>query len=258
MITHPPAHRLDAIAAGESDEVDAEHIAHCEPCTLYVEQLRQEIARESAKFPSDALFAALASKTLAEKAEKSAQQERTATTAPAIAFPTASEREERGAKSKKFDQRIRGLAKSWNYAAMLAAAGILLFVGISTQTGLSKGDHITSKGSAGLAVVVDHGAAQERVTSDVAVSAGDKFVLELSVPERGRYEAGILAEDGSWTTLFGPKDCEPGSFLTPTAARVDKDGIRGRIVFGKEEDIVKVKLTKSTAGVTALRVRMKE
>src|ERR1700729_2589157 len=43
--THPPAHALDAIAAGDQNERVSSHIASCPACTRYVTRLREQAGR---------------------------------------------------------------------------------------------------------------------------------------------------------------------------------------------------------------------
>ncbi len=215
MSPHPPSYRLDAVAAGESPGADESHLQKCGACAKYVADLRQEI--EAAR-PSEV--------ESADFVKKVGERQ------------TAPDNVRQGPWG-----RITKIA-----TVFAAAAALLIFFRAPPDA------RMTPKGSQGLVVILDHGGSQERLSHDLEVRPGDRFMLDLAVAERGRYEAGLLAESGDWTSLFGPRDCEPGNYVTDQAVRVDQGGLRGLVLFGRETEVKRAREARSLDGVASLRI----
>ena len=56
MIEHPNALRLEALAAGDSDDTAASHVSACAACSGYVQRLRREASQFAASGPEAAAF----------------------------------------------------------------------------------------------------------------------------------------------------------------------------------------------------------
>lgn len=216
---HPPAFRLDAVAAGDADEGVTAHITSCSACAGYVMASRG--AAESFRANNDAgAFVARAS----------------ARARPRGALPGKS---------------------MWMAAPLLAAAGVLLLLRASPKDhakgspeappGASIDLHF--KGGVAGTIIRERDGRQERLTAPIHVRAGDRLRLEVSTDRAQAMAAGLLAEDGTWIPLLTPTWLDIGTHYSDLAARFDDSGTRATLLLGPPEAIERARHTHDFEGL---------
>jgi predicted anti-sigma-YlaC factor YlaD len=228
--THPTAHRLDAVAAGDADEGVSKHLAVCEDCTRYVADLREQAATFRAANDAKAFVA---------RAEKGAlQRERT--------------------RGSSHLERIALVA-----SPLLAAALVVLVVRLRSEEGGAP-THETPltvpateshfKGEFVVAVIRDRDGHQERITGPFRVRAGDRVRVEVSTDHEGSFAAGLLTDDGEWVALLAPAVLGAGTHFSEVAARFDASPTRATLLVGAPAAVERARATRDIAGTVAWRV----
>jgi hypothetical protein len=222
---HPPAYRLDAIAAGDEDEGVSTHLASCEACTRYVFDLRERVA----------LFRG-AQETQMFLARLRARRERRAS-------------------------RPRWSRAAWVAVPTFAAAMVLVVVRTrppdqsslrTAQPGSDLGSQF--KGELAVAVIRERAGHQERLVGPFQVHADDRIRIEVSTDRVGSLSGGLLADDGEWTPLLAPGEFEAGTHYSKLAARFDATPTRATLLVGKPDDVDRARRTRDFIGVVAWRV----
>jgi hypothetical protein len=235
MTGHPNALRLEALAAGDSDDGAASHVSACAACSGYVQRLRREASQFAASGPPAAEF--LAGVRL--RAEHSADRP-----APRARWPRV----------------------TWAVPLLAAAAAVALFVRMRHDidpTGKTAGsapvgsEHTTTrfKGALPIAVIREREGRQERLTTSVDVTAHDALRLELAVDVKRTLTAGLLSDDGSYLELLAPTQLEPGTHLSEQAARFDAHPSAGWLIAGEPADVARARRGQRDR-VSALRVNV--
>jgi hypothetical protein len=234
MSDHPPSHRLEALAAGDSETEAEAHVAECAECRDYVSALREELGTW----------------------KESAERER----GLAHLNEAAPERAPAGATVHVL--RLATVAA----APLLIAAAILLFIrrappsppSISVSSACSNcplppSDFGTRfKGAPEVAVIVEHAGRQHRYTRRVVVSAGDRLRVEVSVPSSTPLAAGILTADHQYVPLFLPEELDAGTHFSEKAARFDAEPTRGWVIVGSPDAVRAAEESGIPSGVVAL------
>jgi len=220
---HPPAHRLDAIAAGDADEASEAHVKTCAACAAYVDGLRAEAEAWRAKAEPKAFAAQVKARATRDSAKKRARV-------------------------------------AWAIAPVLAAAAALvLWIGRAPSVdpiGHAPPEVASRfKGGPVVAVVRDRDGRQERLEGDFAVRAGDRVRVEVALDHDAPIVAGLLAGDGTWTALLAPTELEAGTHFSELAARFDDAPVDAWLLVGAPDDVARARATKDTSGVVAWRVR---
>jgi hypothetical protein len=222
---HPPAYRLDAIAAGDEDERVNAHLASCEACTRYVCSLRERVARF-----------------------RSAQDAR-------LFVAHIRARRERRASSWS--------RAAWVAIPAFAATIMLLVVGVRTLDGNSlptlrtrSAGNLDShfKGGLAVAVIREREGRQERLVGPFQVHADDRIRIEVSTDRAGSLSGGLLADEGAWVALLAPRELEAGTHYSELAARFDDSPTRATLLVGKPDDVERARQTREFIGVVAWRV----
>ena len=229
---HPPAHRLDAIAAGDADPGASAHVESCEACTLYVGRLREQSARFGAENDARAFVARVAARRGREPA------------------------------------RSRVARVAWAMAPVLAAAAVLLLLvrvrphesalapaATSEQTvTASSPREARFKGGLVVVVVREREGAQQRFAGPLQVRAGDRLRVEVSTDHDGPLAAGLLTDEGDWVQLLAPSSLEAGTHYSERAARFDDSPARATLVVGDPAAVDRARRTRDFGGVVAWRV----
>jgi hypothetical protein len=236
VTAHPPAQRLDALAAGDLDADAAAHLSDCSACRSYVEALRGG-AREFAAGSSPAAFAT----AIAERA--------TQTPAP-VPKPR------------------RPLRLAWSVAPALAiAAAVVLLLrarapvserGVESDRRAVAPDEpaVRFKGAPPLSVIRERNGRQERFAGKVGVRPGDGLRLELALDAQRSIAAGLLAEDGSWVELIPPKPLGAGTHFSELSARFDEHPTRGWLIAGEPAAVESARSSKQLEGLSLVRVEV--
>lgn len=223
---HPAGFRLDALAAGDPDDEARVHVDACDACRAYVDGLRAEA--EAAPTDRDAARAFVA--RLAPSPSPAAARSR-----PRIA-------------------RV-----AWVAGPLLAAALLFLVVrrpATPDERGAPSAETPESrfKGGIQLAVVLDRGGDQRRITSEVAVRPGDRLRVEVGIDSARPLVVGMLGKDGTWVVLLAPTTLEAGTHFSERAARFDETPTEGWILAGHPDDVERARMTKSFDRVRAIPV----
>jgi hypothetical protein len=110
------------------------------------------------------------------------------------------------------------------------------------------------KGDIQLAVVLDRGGDQRRLTTEVAVRPGDRVRVEIGVDSARPLVVGMLGKDGTWVVLLAPATLEAGTHFSERAAKFDDTPTEGWIVAGHPDDVERARMTKSFDKVRAIPV----
>jgi hypothetical protein len=236
MSAHPPADRLDALAAGEEDAALAEHLAECASCKSYVETLRAAAFGFAGEPPSPPEFA----RKVADRADTIG-----------------------GAKPSK-GKTVRRMF--FAAAPVLAAAAVAILVLRARPPDPVPGEDVPEpaasaagmrfKGTLPIAVVRQRGAAQERFAGKVSVRPGDALRLELSLDRERSISAGLLGEDGSFVELIAPKKLPPGTHFSDLAARFDDHPTRGWLIAGDPDSVEQARKSRGFERLTAIYVEV--
>ena len=227
---HPPAHRLDAIAAGDSDAGASAHVESCEACALYVGRLREQSVRFRAENDARAFVARAAARRGREPA------------------------------------RSRVLRVAWAMGPVLAVALLLLVrarphegalapAATSERTRRASGPgEGRFKGGLVVVVVREREGAQQRFAGPLQVRAGDRLRVEVSTDRDGPVAAGLLTDEGEWVQLFAPSALEAGTHYSDRAARFDDSPTRATLLVGDPAAVDRARRTRDFGGVVAWRV----
>ena len=227
---HPPAHELDAIAAGDENERATVHVASCEACARYVGDLREQAVRFRTKRDAQS-FVARANAS----GERRARSQRWARTA-------------------------------WVTAPVLAAAAVILLVvrahpldgnvaGVGLLTDVDGRTESRFKGVRSWRSIRERAGMQERLVGPAfQVRGGDRVRVEVSTDREGPLSAGLLADDGQWAPLLAPSALEAGTHYSELAARFDDSPTRATLLVGTPDAVDLARQTHDFGGVVAWRV----
>lgn len=231
MSDHPPSHRLEALAAGDSDDEAEAHVANCTECRQYLSALKEELAawqqspereRELAHWQEDAPGA------------------RTGSVVRVLAWASAAA------------------------APLLVAAAVMLFIhhpprhSPSTPSAcVSCAEQLNNfgtrfKGAPEVAVIVEHAGRQRRYTRNVVVRAGDRLRVEVSVANSTPIAAGVLTTDHQYVPLLLPEELDAGTHYSGKAARFDEQPTEGWVIVGSPNAVRAAQKTGELSGVVAL------
>jgi hypothetical protein len=221
---HPPAIKLDAIAAGDADAQAALHLETCEACRAYVDALRAGAEGFRAKKSASEFAAAV--------------QRRSESRAPAKVL--------------------------WLFApAVVAAAAVVLWlraplrggeVGRLPSPAPTAEGAARFKGETSVAVVRERDGHQERIVGPFGVRAGDRIRVEVAVDREGPITAGLLSDDATWIPLLAPAALEAGTHYSELAAHFDDTETRATLLVGTPDAVQRARETKRFDGVIAWRV----
>jgi hypothetical protein len=229
---HPPAHRLDAIAAGDLDSTASVHLESCEACTRYVDQLRAGSARFRAENDARAFVARVEARRPTRHARSAALR------AAGAVVPIAA-----------------------------AAALLLLWVRARPQDGAlppppttepagPAGEPREARFKGGLVVVVvrEREGIQQRFSGPLQVRAGDRLRVEVSTDHDGALTAGLLTDEGEWVQLLASSTLEAGTHYSELAARFDDSPTHATLVVGDPAAVDRARRMRDFGGVVAWRV----
>jgi hypothetical protein len=235
MSDHPNALRLEALAAGDSDDKAASHVSDCAACSGYVQRLRREASQfaASTQKPEEFLAAvSLRAQTFTEPPVQRARWSRvTFTAVPLLAAAAA----------VALFLRVRHDVDRGVPAAPAAPE--------SAQTATR------FKGALPIAVIRERDGRQARLTTSVDVTAHDALRLEIALDSPRTLTAGLLADDGSYLELLAPRQLEPGTHLSDQAARFDAHPSAGWLIAGEPADVARARRGQRDR-VSALRVNV--
>jgi hypothetical protein len=225
--SHPPAFKLDALAAGDVDPAAQAHVTGCEACAAYVKTLRGEAAAFRA-------------------------------TSDAAAFANAVV-----ARAKKPAGSARVLRLAWVAAPALAAAAVIALGVRGGEPPASRGragaestvagTHF--KGGISVVAIRERGGVQQRLSGPFEVMADDRVRVEVALDRDLPIAAGLLSDDGTWTPLLAPAALSAGTHFSELAARFDGAPTDALLLVGSPDDVARARATRSFEGVVAWRVR---
>lgn len=226
-MTHPPAFKLDAVAAGDADAGVEGHLTTCEACRTYVAALREGAGRFRSR--ADPMGFVQACEALTERVR-----------------PV---------------QNLRGRVM-WLAAPSLAIAAALALWLHGRPYGhapdfretTSEADPSRFKGPASIVVVREREGRQTRIVGPVEVASGDRIRVQLDVDRAGPFTAGLLSDDGAWAPLLAPTALEAGTHYSELAARFDETPTHATLLVGAPDAVDTARRTRNFEGVVAIRV----
>jgi hypothetical protein len=235
-MTHPPAHELDAAAAGERNTDVLSHLSSCEPCAAYVSKLRGQ---------AEAFRATADPRAFADKIA-----ERAARTTPTV--------------------RARRANVIYLVApALAAAAAVLLWLrapsglagpssdslhGSGTETAQPAGEAPRFKGEMVVAVIREREGRQARLMGPFTVRPFDRVRIEVGVDRSSPITAGLLSADGTWTLLLAPAALEAGTHFSELSARFDEASADAMLLVGAPEAVERARRTRNFEDVVGWHV----
>lgn len=243
-MTHPNSLDLEAFACGEPVASVSSHLPECTVCSAFVERLRGALSAG----PSRATAAAVVAK----------------------AAPAAAPRASASIAVRKSAWWLRASTVA---VPLAAAAALLLFLkspsgtrdpgtpAISEPTSpappVNTADpETTFKGGLQIAVIRERAGIQTRFTGAVPVQVrpGDRLRVEVALDREQAILAAVLGDDASWLELMPESVRRPGTHFSEKSARVDSSPLRGTILVGSPEAVLRARTTKRLDGVTSVRV----
>lgn len=221
MSEHPNPADLELVALGEGPAEASTHVATCAACADYVGHLTRGAEEFARSRPVEPFIDAVAR-------DRDHGTSRTSAGTAGTVVP--------------FERMLRRRLV-WAVAP-LAAAALVLFVLRPSLKGPREGavatlerpstesNDTTFKGGIALAVVRERSGAQERVVGEVEVRPFDRLRLELALDGARPIAAGVLAEDGTWASLFAPALLDGGTHFSELSVRFDDNPRDGWIVVG--------------------------
>ncbi len=218
MSEHPNPADLELVALGEGTTEASAHVESCAACADYVGHLTRGAEAFARSRPVEPFIDAVARDA----------RGRAAATMPRTVVP--------------FERMLR-TRLVWAVAPLAAAAVILFLLRPSLQEThegavatldrpFNESNDTTFKGGIALAVVRERSGAQDRVVGEVEVRPFDRIRLELALDGARPIAAGVLAEDGTWASLFAPALLDGGTHFSELSVRFDDKPRDGWIVVG--------------------------
>jgi hypothetical protein len=230
-IPHPPAPRLEAVAAGDAPGPMAAHIEACNECRAYVSRLKCEAEAFRARVDPNAFAEGI--------------RERAATS--------------------KWRGRVTIVWLASPVAAMAAAWVLWLrapprIEGVSTPSTaivsrVPVGEAARFKGGLSVAAIRERGGRQERLTGPFEVEPFDRIRLEIAVDREEPITAGLLSDDGTWTLLQSPVALRAGTHYSDLAARFDGAPSDAWILVGSPAEVEHARRVRNFEDVVAWRVK---
>ncbi len=229
--SHPPASRLEGVAAGDAPGPLAAHLGACDVCAAYVSRLAREAETFRARVDPDAFAEVI-------RRRASASERRTGANVIWLLGP--------------------GVA---------AAAAVVLWLvaprGVtgaptppsSVVSSVPAGDVARFKGGLSVAVIRERDGRQERLTGPIEVEPSDRIRIEMVVDREEPITAGLLSNDGAWTLLQSPVALSAGTHYSDLAARFDATPTDAILLVGAPADVERARKVRNFEGVVALRVK---
>jgi hypothetical protein len=229
-IPHPPAPRLEAVAAGDDPGAIAAHLEACEACEAYVSRLEREAAAFRARVDPAAFVEAIRARAAAS-------------------------------------ERRQGATVVWFVGPVVAvAAAVLLWLRVSPavhtstlSTGVSSsvasGDFARFKGGLSVAAIRERDGRQERLTGPFEVEPSDRIRIEIAVDREEPVTAGLLSDDGTWTLLQSPAALSVGTHYSDLAARFDDTPTDALLLVGSPAEVERARRFRNFEDVVAWRIK---
>jgi hypothetical protein len=240
---HPPAYLLDEIAAGNQDAATLAHLAECQVCQDYVAQLKRaaEAYEASQASETEAIVtrarAALVTPDI--KSHAARRYQLIAASAVGLSLAAAAALLIRTSSQGEADLPLPGVPVSDSFES-------------ETETSLERESRLRFKGKLQVALIIARKGAQQRITHDVALQAGDAVRVEVSVDQPQALLVGFLGEDGTWIPLIDATKLEAGAHLSENALQFDAEPTPGRIIAGSPDAVRRARSTRNFAEVTTL------
>jgi len=227
---HPPAPRLEAVAAGDEAGAIAAHLEACEACAAYVSRLEREAAAFRARVDPAAFVEGI--------------RARAATS-----------------------ERRRRVRVVWLVGPVVAAAAaVLLWLRASPDGRMSTlstgapssappGDVARFKGGLSVAAIRERGGRQERLIGPFEVQHSDRIRIEIAVDREEPVTAGLLSDDGTWILLQSPAALSIGTHYSDLAARFDDTPTDALLLVGSPAEVEHARRTRNFEDVVAWRVK---
>jgi hypothetical protein len=224
---HPPAPRLEAVAAGDEPGPIAAHLEACEACAAYVSRLEREAAAFRARVDPAAFVEAIRAR---------------ATTS----------------------EGGRGATVVWVVGPVVAvAAAVLLWLRVSPAVHTSprasssapSSDVARFKGGLSVAAIRERDGRQERLTGPFEVEPSDRIRIEIAVDREEQVTAGLLSDDGTWMLLQSPAALSVGTHYSDLAARFDDTPTDALLLVGSPMEVERARRFRNFEDVVAWRVK---
>jgi hypothetical protein len=229
-MSHPPAFKLDALAAGDADATTFAHVAACEACASYVKALEGEAAefRATADVPGFAERVAQRAKPAKARSAARLVWYAAPTLAAAAAFAL-------------------WVGRGGPDVPHSASSG---FVAIATDEG-----RVHFKGGPAVTVIRERGGVQERLSGPFEVLPSDRIRVQVAVDHDEPLTAGLLTSDGTWTPLLAPAELTAGSHLSELSARFDDSPTDAMLLVGSPDDVALARTTRTFDSIVAWHVK---
>ena len=236
MTIHPASYKLDALAAGSTDDATLVHVQECAQCTDYVEKLTAEIAAATSGAAEEDAFMAKLDALNSLDARSASETVKVAPARVVRMIPYAT-------------------------AVVALAAALFLYVRavprVATQSeDLDSPSAVRFKGGMQLAIVRDRNGVQERFTDVAFIQAGDRIRAEIATDQEGPLEVGILQADGTYLPLLAPTALPLGTHFSDRAARVDEHPSAGWVIAGHPDAVKHARESKDLARVRVIPIRV--
>jgi hypothetical protein len=226
---HPPAPKLDAVAAGDPPGSIAAHLEACEACAAYVARMTAEAS--AFRMHADPVAFAEAVRRRATARRRAA---RIWVAAPLVAAAAA--------------------VLLWLHATPDVSRGSTVPGSATVTSSAPANDVARFKGGLSVAAVRERAGRQERLTGPFEVQPSDRIRIEIALDHEEPVTAGLLSSDGTWTVLEAPVTLGAGTHYSDLAARFDETPGDATLLVGSPADVDRARASRNFEGVVAWRV----
>lgn len=227
--SHPPAPKLEAVAAGDDPGPIAAHIETCAACAAYVARLRSEAAAFRAEVDADGFAEVISARAAASERRRWAAFIGLA--GPVVAAAAAV---------------LLWLRASPDSRAPSASAGV---------ASSEPSDRVRFKGELSVAVIRERGGKQERLTGPFEVEPSDRIRIEMAVDRDEPVTAGLLSPDGTWTLLQEAVTLGGGTHYSDLSARFDESPTDAWLLVGSPKEVERARSLRVFDRVVAWRIK---
>jgi len=227
---HPTTFELEAYHVGEGPPALAQHLRRCPSCAGHVRALEDEAATFRARAQPERFVRAVRARARAGSAA----------------------------------------ARRWTFSFLLPLAGALGVVALCfaasrpasvLPSGRADGDDLRPRGGQGapaVEVILRHArdGHQSRHAAEVEARPGDRFRVEVAVPEATVLEAVMLEDGGAHTSLGARRVFSAGSHLLEPTFTFDDRPLAARLLVGPPDAIARALAGQPDGRVGSVRVRV--
>lgn len=234
-MAHPADLELELVHLGEPAPEVSQHVAQCERCQRFLQQLEQGKERTWRRQSPEAYAPWLRQR-----------------------------RSERAAQRAARSHWLMGVSGALALAASLALVlpAVLRDEAATADTGPGTAEDLRAKGAAAapraadsrLSIVRVRGGQTQVFREVVPVAPNDTLALRFFLPAPGQLSAGILTDAGEWAAFFDGAQFAAGNHVPELTLQVNDEPGSGRVLLGPPEQVAAARAGKPAPDVQSARI----